>query len=146
MMDRINSRIAQIYGYAVCLICVVVILISTKQVIDAAFDYSRPLDSGAAYGRFGPLTSYEAYRIGTRQSAMMMRGPDGQRVTNPDSGLSDAELRKAFASERDQQLSAVSFRAVRSLVSGIVFLVLAGTMFLLHWRWIRRTNAEAPVS
>jgi hypothetical protein len=77
---------------------------------------------------------------------MMMRGPDGRAVTSPDSGLSDAELRKNFESEREQQISAAKFRALRTLVSGIVFLVLASVMFLLHWRWIRRTNAEPVVS
>jgi hypothetical protein len=35
-MDRINSRISQVYGYAVCLITVVVMLIGIKQVVDAA--------------------------------------------------------------------------------------------------------------
>src|SRR5438045_2432519 len=135
-MDRINSRIAQVYGYAVCLICVLVILAATRQIIDSAFNYSDPISSGAVYGRFGPLTSYESYRMAMRQQTMMMRGPDGRAVTSPDSGLTDAELRKDFQSEREQQISAAKFRAMRGLVSGIVFLVLASVMFLLHWRWI----------
>lgn len=145
-MDRINSRIAQVYGYAVCLICVLVILAATHEIIDSAFNYSNPIGSGGVYGRFGPLTSYETYRMAMRQQTMMMRGPDGRMVASPDSGLSDAELRKEFESEREQQISAVRFRALRTLVSGIVFLALATVMFLLHWRWIRRTNAEPVVS
>jgi hypothetical protein len=145
-MDRINSRIAQVYGYAVCLICVLIILASTRQIIDSAFNYSNPAGSGTVYGRFGPLTSYESYRVAMREQATMMRGPDGRAVTSPDSGLSDAELRKAFASEREEQISTAKFRALRSLVTGVVFLVLASVMFLLHWRWIRRSNAEPVVS
>jgi hypothetical protein len=144
-MDRINSRIAQVYGYAVCLICVLVILAATHAIIDSAFNYSNPIGSGGVYGRFGPLTSYETYRTGMRQQVMMMRGPDGRALSSPDSGLSDTELRKDFENEREQQISAVRFRALRSLASGIVFLVLASVMFLLHWRWIRRTNAEPVV-
>jgi hypothetical protein len=66
-MDRINSRIAQVYGYAVCLICVLVILAATHEIIDSAFNYSNPVSSGAVYGRFGPMTSYDAYRMGMRQ-------------------------------------------------------------------------------
>ena len=42
-MDRINSRISQVYGYAVCFITVVVMLIAIKQVVDAAFDLSDPI-------------------------------------------------------------------------------------------------------
>lgn len=139
-MDRINSRIAQVYGYAVCLICVVVILVSTRQVINSIFDYSNPIAAGGAYGRFGPVGSYEMYRMQARQTSV--RTPDG-RVMGSDTSVSDAELRKMFERERDEQIAAAKFRALKSLVSGIVFLVLATTMFLLHWRWIRRTNAEA---
>ena len=67
-------------------------------------------------------------------------------MASPDSGLTDAELRKDFESQREQQLTAARFRAMRTLVSGIAFLVLASVMFLLHWRWIRRTNAEPVVN
>jgi hypothetical protein len=41
-MDRLNRFVAQIYGYAVCLITVIVMLISIKGIIDAAFDLSDP--------------------------------------------------------------------------------------------------------
>lgn len=140
-MDRINSRIAQVYGYAVCLICVIVILISTHGVIDATFDYANPIGAGAADGRFGPLSSFEAYRLQSRQT--MVRAPGGR--VSADSALSEADLRKLFETERDQQIGTARFRALRSLVSGIVFLILATTMFLLHWRWIRRTNTEPVV-
>jgi hypothetical protein len=144
-MDRINARIAQVYGYAVCLICVIVILVATHEVIDSAFNYAQPLESGTAYGRFGPLTSYDAYRIGMRQQ-MMMRSADARAAVHPDSTLSDAELHKVFESERDQQIGAARFRALRDIVSGIVFLVLASTLFLFHWRWIRRSNSDPAVN
>ena len=37
-MDRLNRFVAQFYGYAVCLITVIVMLISIKGIIDAAFE------------------------------------------------------------------------------------------------------------
>src|SRR6478609_1720866 len=48
---RMNNRIAQTYGYAVCLITVIVMLLGIKQVIDAAFDLSDPIR--AEGGRYG---------------------------------------------------------------------------------------------
>ena len=42
-MDRMNSRIGQVYGYAVCFITVIVMLIAIKQVVDAAIDLSDPI-------------------------------------------------------------------------------------------------------
>lgn len=138
-MDRLNGRIAQAYGYAVCLICVIVILISTHAVIDAAFDYANPASAVAVTGRMGPANSFEAYRM---QSRMTVRTPDGRNVNGADSSVSDAQLRKLYDAELAQQMKAAKYRALRSLVSGILFLVLASVMFLLHWRWLRRTNAE----
>ena len=64
-MDRINSRISQVYGYAVCFITVVVMLIAIKQVVDAAFDLSDPIRAdGGGYGRMGrPITNFELYKM-----------------------------------------------------------------------------------
>ena len=139
-MDRINSRIAQVYGYMVCLICVIVILVAARGAIDAMFDYTNPARASTAYGRPESLVSYEAYRLQARQSTT--RGPDGRPQPRIDSTVSDADLRRMFDSERNEQMESTRFRALRSLVSDIVFLILATTMFQFHWRWIRRTNAE----
>ena len=38
-----SNRAAQVYGYAVCFITVVTMLIAIKQVVDAAFDLSNPI-------------------------------------------------------------------------------------------------------
>jgi len=74
-MDRTNSRIAQIYGYAVCFITVVTMLISIKQVVDSLIDLSDPIRAdGGGYGRMGrPLTNFEVYKMAVR------REPEGRR-------------------------------------------------------------------
>lgn len=135
-MDRINGRIAQVYGYAVCFICVIIILVSTHSVIDAAFDYSNP--AGASeYGRAGSAASYEVWR--SEFNARRATPASAAR----DTSMTEKDLRKLYDAERSEQLETARFHALRSLVSNIVFLILATAMFLLHWRWIRRANAEA---
>jgi hypothetical protein len=136
-VDKINSRIAQVYGYAVCLICVIVILVSAHSVIDAAFDYVNPEASGTVSSRMSAPT-YETYRIQNRRGRA--NGP-GQ-LAPTDTTVSEQDLRKAFDSEKAEAISSAKFRALRSLVSSSVFLVLALIFFLLHWRWVRRTNKE----
>ena len=137
-MDKINSRIAQVYGYAVCFICVIIILVSTHSVIDAAFDYSNP--AGATeYGRAGSTAAYEVWRA---EFDSRRARPNSVR----DSSMTEKDMRQLYESERSDQLNTAKFRALRSLVSSLVFLVLATAVFLLHWRWIRRSNREpAPV-
>ena len=81
-----QNRVAQIYGYAVCLVTVVTFLISLSSLVDAVFSLSAPLRAGGRYGpveRFsGPLdlASFEGYKMSVLRSP---KGPDdspGQRL------------------------------------------------------------------
>jgi hypothetical protein len=136
-MDKVNSRIAQAYGYTVCLICVIIILVSTHSVIDAAFDYANPRGSASVAGR-DIASSYEVYRMQNRRVRPVGQAPDA----SSDTSLSETEMRKAFEAEKADAISSAKYRALRSLVSSIVFLVIASAFFLLHWRWIRRTRPD----
>lgn len=146
-MDRLNRFVAQVYGYAVCLITVIVMLISIKGIIDAAFDLSDPVRAqGGAYGRSGrPLTNFELYKMEARREGMRDRGPgpDGRPAT-ADTVSSDADLRRMYEAEREAQIGNTKFQATRSLFSGLLFILLAGALFLIHWRWLRGiTSAPA---
>ena len=142
-MHRINRLIAQIYGYAVCLITVVVMLISIKGVIDAGFDLSDPLRAEGGYGRYGgPLTSFELYKMQARQQVPGDRPmPVGTRPVGDT--LSDAQLKTLYDAERESQIGNAKFRATRKLVSGLLFIVLAGVLFAIHWRWLRGISSDA---
>src|SRR5438270_5518651 len=73
-MDRINSRIAQVYGYAVCFITVIVMLFSIRGVVDAVIDLSDPIRANGDFGRIGrPLTNFEVYKMAVRRE----RAPRG---------------------------------------------------------------------
>ena len=146
-MDRLNRFVAQVYGYAVCLITVVVMLASIKSIIDAAFDLSDPVRAhGGAYGRSGrPLTNFELYKMDARREGIRERrpGPDG-RPAATDTVSSDADLRRMYEAEREAQIGNTKFQATRSLFSGLLFILLAGVLFLIHWRWLRGiTSAPA---
>ncbi len=143
-MDRINSRISQVYGYAVCLITVVVMLIAIKAVVDAAFDLSDPIRAdGGGYGRMGrPITNFELYKMEARQ-----QGSTGSRPlpmtakVSPDSVLSDADLKRMYDAEREAAIGNARFRAIRSLVGNLLLIVLAGVLFGIHWRWLRARDS-----
>jgi hypothetical protein len=146
-----NNRIAQTYGYAVCLITVVVMLIGIKQVIDAAFDLSDPIRAeGGGYGRMGgPLTSFEVYKVSVRRQMVMRQysGPTPAGVgpsQAPADTLSDAEMRRLYDAEREAAIGNVHFRASRSLVSNLLLIVLAGILFSIHWRWLKKRTEFVP--
>ena len=147
-MDRMNSRIAQLYGYAVCFIAVVAMLFAVRQVIDAAFDLSDPIRAeGGGFGRMGgPLTSFEVYKRSVRRQMAipMYSGPmpvGAASSSAPADTISDAEMRRLYDAERETAIGNTRFRASRSLVSNLLLLVIAGVLFGIHWRWLKQRDA-----
>lgn len=142
-MDRINSRISQVYGYAVCLITVVVMLIAIKQVVDAAFDLSDPIRAeGGGYGRMGrPLTNFELYKLEARRLPTRNDPTVPVAPGSPDSASSDADLKRIFDAEREAAIGNARFRAIRSLVGNLLLILLAGTLFGIHWRWLKARDS-----
>jgi hypothetical protein len=140
-MDRTNSRIAQAYGYAVCFITVITMLIGIKSVVDAAFDLSDPIRAeNGGYGRMGrPITSFELYKMEARRQPEMRPGPNGV-VRAVNDTLSDVELRKLYDAERDQAIGTAKFRAIRSLVGNLLMIVVSAVLFFIHWRWLRERD------
>jgi hypothetical protein len=154
-MDRTNSRIAQAYGYAVCFITVIVMLIAIKSVVDAAIDLSDPIRAeGGGYGRMGrPVTSFEMYKVEARRQpnprtdgrpSSVTIAADGTSLTRDRvtaDTLSDAELRRLYDAERADVIASAHFRAMRSLIGNLLLLVLAAVLFGVHWRWLKQRDA-----
>jgi hypothetical protein len=119
-------------------------LIAIKQVVDAAFDLSDPIRAeGGGYGRMGrPITNFELYKMEARQQATMGNRPQPVAVKlSADSALSDADLKRMYDAEREAAIGNARFRAIRSLVGNLLLIVLAGTLFWIHWRWLRARDS-----
>jgi len=137
-MER-SDRVAQLYGYSVCLIAVVVALISISSLIDNAFKLSNPLaERGYPYS-FGnaSLQSFEAYKATADQSR------DGDPTAKPALPRpSEAVLRARYVALRADRLDNARYEAARSMTGAIVMLLIAAGLFGFHWRWLR-TRAVA---
>lgn len=133
-MSRRSTLIQQIYGYAVCLITIIVALIAVTQLINAAFDLSRP----AQFGRYGyepGAATFEQYKVehGTQP--------------NPKSGeaavaVPDSTLRRAFEEDRAARIEYAHWQATKSLVTNSLLLIIAVALFMMHWRWLRHTGDD----
>ena len=139
----VSSRIAQIYGYAICLIAVVTLLIAGSRFVDATFDRARPLQS-TDYRYGGPydasLTSFESFRATyPRGTEVPMRpmpiGAAGEQP-QPDT-LSTAELRERYEALRTERIERVKYGAMRTLVKNGFLVLLAAGLFVTHWLWVR---------
>jgi hypothetical protein len=145
-----NSRIAQAYGYAVCFITVIVILISIKSVVDAVVDLTDPISAeSGGYGRSGrSLSSFELYKLDSRRDRdprAPVAGPVQPVNAKPDT-LSDTELRRLYEAEREQAIRNVKFRAMRTLIGSALLMIVSIVLFLVHWRWLRERDVAPATS
>lgn len=120
--------IPQIYGYAVCLVCVITILIASGNVINGAFDAAAPeMSREISMGM-----TFDSYR--------MQRAPavPGEAAVEQ---LPDSIARIRWEEERQQRIAAVRYHGVRSIVTATLLLLIAVGFFGAHWRWLRRLAA-----
>ena len=141
MIDS-QSRLAQTYGYMVCLIAVIVGLISLAGVTNSLFDYADPIHSERyASGSDRPVTSYNAYKRAyyERQPRPSRTGPD-QAKSVPDS-VPDSTLRQMYLEDRTDRIDTIRFRAMKSFVGAFLLLIVSIVLFTIHWKWLRRLSA-----
>lgn len=124
-------RLAQMYGYTVCLVAVIVGLISTVSIVGAAFDRAHPLQSEYSFG--ASLTSFEAYRA----TAARERGPVDPSQTAVVDTASDATLRRRYEALAADRIASTLFRTSKTFLTSGIMLVVAIALFVIHWRWLR---------
>jgi hypothetical protein len=133
-MER-PSRVAQLYGYTVCLIAVVVFLASTNSLLENAFTLTNPLQSRESeYGIEPSVSSFEAYRT-TYDRERQLRASPGAIVAGD--SAPEAVLRARYEVLRNDRIQRVRFRAQRALATSTLSLILAIALFAIHWRWLR---------
>jgi hypothetical protein len=136
-MER-ASRIAQLYGYTVCLVSLITILFTVPSMVDNLFRLRQPLYGSDQFPGFTPtLASFDAYKATYDRSRPGERG-DSATTVRP----SDDELRKQYEALRAARIEENGFQARRSLVREFLLLMLAGGLFLGHWRWLRRRGDD----
>jgi hypothetical protein len=138
-MDR-GNRVAQLYGYTVCLVALVTILITLPAIVDNFFTLSNPAQGDTRFGFGASLGSFEAYKASQRQSGAVAE-PLGGRQAREEPPPSDEELRRRYEALRADQIASNLFGARRSLVRNGILLALALGLFVSHWRWVRRPPA-----
>jgi hypothetical protein len=135
-VDKPN-RMAQFYGYSVCLLAIVVALVSTTSIIDAAFDRANPLQAEGGFG--ASLTSFESYKATYRREQAMF---DRSGAARPDTA-SEATLRQQYEALVRDRVATTRYRTTKSFVTSTFFLLTAIALFFLHWRWVRHLSEKA---
>ena len=136
------NRIAQLYGYSVCLVAVVVLVANIGDFTTSLLALSDPLHADMRYG--GPdvtsVSSYAAYKVGQEQmlEARSRDSNGGDMKPLP----ADSVLRARYMALRADREDDVRGAARRELLKSTVLLVLALLLFWTHWRWVRTREAQ----
>lgn len=127
--------IPQIYGYAVCLVCVITILIASAQWVDGLFDAVTPeMSREVEMSIGGSFEMYKERRL--ERTTMRAPTPNVQAAPQP----ADSVLRRIYEDERRTRISYVRYHGLRRVVGSTLLLLLAAGIFLWHWRWLRRSE------
>jgi hypothetical protein len=134
------NRVAQLYGYAVCLVVIVVALTSVSSLVESAFTLSNPLEANDGMYGEASVSSFEAYRATyTRERDFAAPGAPAVRDTLP-----EPVLRQRYEALRADRIAHNRFQAQRSMTTSALSLIIAIALFLVHWRWLRSRDADLP--
>jgi hypothetical protein len=133
-----SGRMAQLYGYTVCLVALVVSLLTLSSIIGAVFERVNPLQSELGFG--AALTSFDAYKATYRREQMML-GRGAGAAARPDT-MSEPSLRQQYDVLVKDRVATVHYRTTKTLTTSAIFLLIALGLFFFHWRWLRRLNGD----
>ena len=101
-----QNRVPQIYGFSVCLVAVITVLISVTSLMNAVIDLGDPLHAVRSRAGAPSLASFENYKMDILRSSLEQTGyaPD------------DQALQKTYAAAKAEIIRSVEHGARRSLI------------------------------
>jgi hypothetical protein len=132
--DTVGGKVAQFYGYSVCLVAVIALLVSVGSLAAAVLDWSDPLHAVemAGYPQRS-LASFETYKMDILNPPYGGPQPNPPRYT-PD----DQTLMRMYEAARTDRIQSVGARVRRTVVTDSVVILFGMALFWMHWRWLKR--------
>lgn len=138
-----HNIIAQIYGYAVCLISVVVFLVNLPEIVDVIGKLSDPIHSDRAPSILS--NTFEQWKMNYIKEWRYSEYDEEtktkiQKINLPD----DSVLQKMYDHEKTQELQSYVHTTWTSFYQKGLLVVLSMIFFITHWRWVRKfvTNSN----
>ena len=130
-----NNSVTQFYGYSVCLVAVIAVLVATGGLAGAVVEWTDPLHAGEFLGfaQQRSLASFETYKMDILNPPFGGPQPTELRYA-PD----DETMRRMYEAARFDRIQSVRLRLRRSVVSNGLTVVFGVALFAVHWRWLRR--------
>ena|SRR5438876_8273129 len=136
--DSMGSKVAQFYGYSVCLVAVIAFLVSVGTLAGALVEWSDPLHASqyAGYPQRS-LASFETYKMDVLNPQYA-----GPQSSAPRYTPEDETLRGMFEAARADRIQGIRLQLRRALVSNGLIIVLSAALFAIHWGWLKRLTGS----
>ena len=135
-------RMAQIYGYIVCLVAVITFIICVSTIIPSIMDLGDPMHAGGFFVSPGTpsLASFDNYKMDILKSAK----PDDQK-TGINYLPDDKTLHSMYEAARTDRISQANHSSIRSIVVNSLIILISIVLFITHWLWMRRLSKTITV-
>jgi hypothetical protein len=132
-----TQRVAQIYGYVVCLVAVITFLISIAQLVNSLIDLGDPIHAGWSPENAPSLASYENYKMDILKSSARQE-ESAKAAYVPD----EQTLHVMYQAARDNKIQLEKHRASRAIIINGILVVICVLLFATHWQWMRKLNKQ----
>ena len=124
-----KAKMTQVYGYIICIIAIITILISLGGLITSLIDASDPLYT---WGDTKNLSSFENFKMNALTSSQ------NDIKFNPD----EATLRIMVEDAKNHKIRRVQHETKKSIIVSSVLIILCVVLFIVHWRWMQKIDKE----
>ncbi len=128
-----THRIAQIYGYLVCLVAIITVLISVTALVSAILDLSDPLHAGWTPPGTASLASFDNYRADILKSA-----PKEAEAAKAGYVPDEQTLRAMYDAARNDKIQSVRHESNCTIIISTITIVICVVLFAAHWRWVKK--------
>jgi hypothetical protein len=131
-----QNIISQIYGYAICLVTILIIIFSIPSLVDSVIDLSNLSVSSNLGTRYLSFESYKNQFINDQKDLCSCDVENkGKTVYKLPS---DSTLQKLYNEEKISQIHEKQFKMNKNIISKILWIIVCSILFLFHWRWVRK--------
>lgn len=125
------QRMAQIYGYLVCLVAIITILICVSSLVSAILDLGDPIHS--VWSPPPSLASFDNYKMDILKSTPK-EGEIARTAYIPD----DRTFHAMYEAAKNDKIQGVRHESNRMIVINTILIVICILLFVIHWRWMRK--------
>ncbi len=129
------QRMPYIYGYLVCLVAVITVLICASTLIYAILDLGDPIHAGYTPPGAPSLASFDNYKMDMLKS-VPKEGESAKTAYIPD----DQTLRGMYEAAKNDKIQFMRHEANRTIVIDSILIVICFVLFVTHWRWMRKLS------